>query len=105
MNLSTPLIPEFASVNGHMYYLLCNDQQERAFVIDALKKAGIYAVFHYLSLHVSTYYHQLHDGRNLMNSDAYTDQLLRLPLYYELTESQVNEICDTVIKAIKEYRN
>jgi dTDP-4-amino-4,6-dideoxygalactose transaminase len=104
LNLSTPQIPDFASVNGHMYYLLCNDHQERAFLIDELKKAGIYAVFHYLSLHVSTYYHQLHDGRNLKCSDAYTDQLLRLPLYFELTDLQVIEICDTVIKAIKQYR-
>lgn len=37
-----------------------------------------------------------HDGRELPNSDYFTDNLLRLPLYYELTEEQVITICNEI---------
>jgi dTDP-4-amino-4,6-dideoxygalactose transaminase len=103
LKIETSIIPSFASVNGHMYYLVCNNHQERQQIIEALRTAGIYAVFHYQSLHASTYYHSHHDGRILTNSDSYTERLLRLPLYFELTESQVEEICEIVVQTIKNF--
>lgn len=91
-----PLIPEFATNNGHMFYLVCSSLQNRTSLIEHLKMNGIYAVFHYLSLHKSPYYQLRHDGRDLVYSDKYTDQLIRLPLFYELTTSDVNKIIDSV---------
>jgi dTDP-4-amino-4,6-dideoxygalactose transaminase len=95
-NVKLPYVPDYATNNGHMFYLVCPDLQTRTLLIEQLKVNGIYAVFHYLSLHKSPYYQSRHDGRELLNSDRYTDCLIRLPLYYELSESEVHEIIGSV---------
>ena len=95
-NVKLPFVPEYATNNGHMFYLVCPSLQIRTSLIEYLKKNGIYSVFHYLSLHKSPYYQAKHDGRALINSDRYTDQLIRLPMYYELIIQEVNSIIDTV---------
>jgi dTDP-4-amino-4,6-dideoxygalactose transaminase len=104
LSLSLPVIPDYATSNGHMYYLICNDHQERQFIIESLKNAGIYAVFHYQSLHKSEYYHKKYEGKELVQSDYFTDRLLRLPLYFELSEAEVEEIAETVIQSKIQYR-
>lgn len=96
-DLQLPFIPDYATNNGHMFYLVCTDIKIRTSLIEYLKMNGIYAVFHYLSLHKSPYYQSKHDGRELNNSDHYTDCLIRLPLFYELSESEVHEIIGCVI--------
>jgi dTDP-4-amino-4,6-dideoxygalactose transaminase len=94
--IQLPNIPEYATNNGHMFYLVCRSGDERSALIDHLKSKGILAVFHYQSLHSSSYYINKHDGRQLPNTDRYTDCLLRLPLFYELTEPEVNNIIESV---------
>jgi dTDP-4-amino-4,6-dideoxygalactose transaminase len=96
--LQLPFIPYFATNNAHMFYLVCKSLDERNGLIALLKQKGIYAVFHYLSLHASPYYRDKHDGRALPESDRYSDCLLRLPLFYELTEDQVDFISDTILE-------
>jgi dTDP-4-amino-4,6-dideoxygalactose transaminase len=91
-----PSLPKGASNNAHMMYLKTATLEERSRLIDYLKQHGIYAVFHYLSLHKSPYYKDKHVGGELPNADMFTDCLVRLPLFYELTEIQVNYICDTI---------
>jgi TDP-4-keto-6-deoxy-D-glucose transaminase len=88
-----PDIPEFATNNAHMFYLVCNSFEERTALIKWLKEHDVQAVFHYLSLHSSPYYQDKHDGRALPNCDFYADCLVRLPMYYDLTEADVDEIC------------
>lgn len=83
-NFSKPEIPEYATNNGHMYYLVFDQPEERASFIQSMKEKGINPVFHYLSLHKSPFYADKHDGRKLPNSDYYQDCLVRLPFYYEL---------------------
>ncbi|GAB5400427.1 MAG: dTDP-4-amino-4,6-dideoxygalactose transaminase [Aureisphaera sp.] len=87
--IGLPVIPEFATQNGHMFYLLCKDIGQRSSIIAHLKERDILSVFHYLSLHKSPYFSDKHDGRELPKSDHYTDTLLRLPLYYELNPKDV----------------
>ncbi len=86
-------IPDYATNNAHMFYLVCNSNDNRSKLIDHLKGSGILSVFHYLSLHKSDYYRTKHDGRYLQNTDIFSDCLVRLPLYYELTEEDINKIC------------
>jgi dTDP-4-amino-4,6-dideoxygalactose transaminase len=93
---SLPNIPEYATNNAHMFYLVCPNLEERTRLISTLKSEGILAVFHYLSLHSSPYYQNKHDGRTLPNCDHYADCLVRLPLFYELEEKDVIKICDTI---------
>ncbi|TAE87900.1 MAG: dTDP-4-amino-4,6-dideoxygalactose transaminase [Bacteroidetes bacterium] len=96
--LAFPALPEYASNNAHIAYIVCNSLAERQQLIEELKKEGIMAVFHYLSLHKSPYYQQLHDGRVLPHSDHFSDCLLRLPLYYELTEQEVDKISAIIVR-------
>ena len=93
-----PDMPDYATNNAHMFYLVCNSLQERTALITYLKDNGVGAVFHYLSLHSSPYYQNKHDGRDLPNCDKFADCLVRLPMFYELTVEQVEEICQLISK-------
>ena len=96
-----PDIPEYATNNGHMFYLVCRNLDERTQLISYLKEQGAGAVFHYLSLHLSDYYREHHEGEipDLPNCDRFADCLVRLPMYYELTDEDVHSI----VKAIKNF--
>lgn len=87
-----PVLPEYATNNAHMFYLVCNSLDERSELIKKLKSNDVLAVFHYLSLHSSEYYKNKHDGRDLPNCDHFADCLVRLPLYFELTKEDINKI-------------
>jgi dTDP-4-amino-4,6-dideoxygalactose transaminase len=87
-----PVIPEYASNNAHMFYLVCSSLEERTEFITKMKKQGVNPVFHYQSLHASEFYKDKHDGRVLPQADRYTDCLVRLPLFYEVDEKKVIEI-------------
>lgn len=91
-----PDVPDYATNNAHMFYLVLPNLEERTAFIAALKANGVQAVFHYLSLHSSDYYAPRHDGRELPQCDRYADCLVRLPLYYDLSEEQVDSICDLI---------
>lgn len=94
--IKLPVIPPYATNNAHMFYILCGGVEERTRLIDRLKQQGILAVFHYLPLHRSPYYASRHDGRCLPNADRYSDCLLRLPLFYELKEEEIDEIVQCI---------
>jgi len=98
-NITMPVIPDFATNCGHMFYLIFNSLEQRAGFIDHLKRNDIYSVFHYLSLHKSPYFQNKYEGKELHNSDRYTDCLVRLPLYYELTDADM----DKIIIAVKSF--
>ena len=93
-----PDIPDYATNNAHMFYLVLPSLEARTAFIQYLKDNGVGAVFHYLSLHSSPYYQSKHDGRVLPNCDRYADCLVRLPLFYDLTMENVNFICDLIEK-------
>ena len=97
-----PQIPDYATNNGHMFYLICRNLEERTELIKYLKDNGVTAPFHYLSLHKSDYYRS-HASfiPELPNCDRYADCLVRLPMYYELETEQVQEI----ISLITEFYN
>jgi dTDP-4-amino-4,6-dideoxygalactose transaminase len=101
--LLLPQMPAYASNNAHMYYIVCASLEERGHLIDALKSAGIMAVFHYLSLHKSPYYQGKHDGRVLPNTDYYSDCLLRLPMFYELSEEEQQRITEAILNFYAHY--
>ena len=88
-NIKLPVVPEYATNNGHMFYLICNSLEQRTAIIAKLKKENIMAVFHYLSLHESPFYADQHDGRILTETNSFTDRLVRLPLYFELDTNTV----------------
>jgi dTDP-4-amino-4,6-dideoxygalactose transaminase len=92
-DIQLPYLPQYAANNAHMFYLVCPTPGFRTTLIASLKKAGIGAVFHYLSLHKSGYYHDKHDGGKLPEADRYSECLVRLPVYFELQTDQIKNIC------------
>lgn len=90
---SLPDLPSYATLNAHMFYLVFPSLETRTEFIAYLKQNGVLAVFHYLSLHSSDYYRDKHDGRVLPQCDRFADCLVRLPLFYDLSLEQVDDIC------------
>ena len=97
-----PLIPDFATNNAHMFYLVFNEPAQRDLVIESLKSKGILAVFHYQSLHESPFYKDKCGTMKLNNSEKYTDCLLRLPFFYELENKTIKLISETINETIKD---
>ena len=96
-----PYIPEYATNNAHMFYLLCPSLEYRTALMKFLKENDVQTTFHYLPLHSSKYYEDKHDGRELPNCDRYGDTLVRLPLFYELSDMEI----DKIVKLIIEFCN
>lgn len=96
-----PYIPEYATNNAHMFYLLCPSLEYRTALMKFLKENDVQTTFHYLPLHSSKFYENKHDGRELPNCDRYGDTLVRLPLFYELSDMEI----DKIVKLIVEFCN
>ena len=96
-------IPEYSTNNAHMFYLVCNSANERDSLLSFLKQNGIHAVFHYLSLHKSTYYMSSNPLIDLPNSDYYADHLVRLPFYFELEEPDLTRIIAEINYFFEKY--
>lgn len=95
-HIKLPVIPDYASNNAHMFYIVSKNLDQRSKLIEHFKNENINAVFHYLSLHKSPFYQKKHDGRDLPNSDFFADSLVRLPMYYELEEVQIKKIAESL---------
>lgn len=95
-NVILPQVPDYATNNGHMFYITAKDIEHRTAIIASLKEKGYHAVFHYISLHSSDYYQAKHDGRSLDHSDKFTDCLLRLPLFFELEFEDIKGIIEVL---------
>jgi dTDP-4-amino-4,6-dideoxygalactose transaminase len=97
--LKRPAIPEFASVNGNIFYITLQSSVVRDELMTYLRMQGISAYFHYLPLHSSPYFAGKHDGRELPNTDRFSSTILRLPFYNSLSKSQVK----FVVRKINDY--
>ena len=98
--IEQPTVPADCVHNAHMYYIKLRDLAERTDFIRYMKANGVSCVFHYVPLHSSPAGYRF--GR-FHGKDRYTtsesDRLVRLPLYYGMTEEDLQ----TVIRLVKEY--
>jgi dTDP-4-amino-4,6-dideoxygalactose transaminase len=97
-HIQLPFMPEYASNNAHLFYIICGSVNERERLIEHLKSNGILSVFHYQSLPSSFYYSTEKKQEVFINADKYSDCLLRLPLFYELKTKEINYICEKIIE-------
>lgn len=95
--IGLPYLPAYATNNWHMFYLVTRTLAERTALIAHLKAQNIHPVFHYVALHRSPYYAAQHDGRPLPWADHYTDCLVRLPFYFELTETEQDRVIEGIL--------
>jgi dTDP-4-amino-4,6-dideoxygalactose transaminase len=96
-NFSLPVIPSYATNNAHMFYIVCKDLQTREGIIAKHKSNNILSVFHYLSLSNSPFYSSKWSPAVLPNAERYTDCLLRLPFYYELTQAEQKLVIENLV--------
>ena len=83
--IKLPIIPDYATNNGHMFYVICKSLNERNNLIKILNNKKINAVFHYQSLHKSVFYKKEQKNNQVFyNSDMFSDRLVRLPFFYSL---------------------
>lgn len=95
--IEMPHIPDFATNNGHMFYLKCKNLEERTALLSALREAEIGAVFHYVPLHSAKAGLQFGRfyGEDIITT-AHSERLLRLPLYYGIEERDIIFIIDVI---------
>lgn len=94
-----PQIPDYATNNAHMFYIVCKSLDVRTRLMGYLKENGVQSTFHYIPLHSSDYAKTHYtDIVELPECDRYGDCLVRLPLYYELTEDEVRYIAGLILK-------
>lgn len=93
-----PVVPKECKHNAHMFYMKCKDSNERNDLIKYLKLNDILAVFHYIPLHSSP------AGKKFgifYGEDKYTtsqsERLVRLPLYYNMLEKDLNKVVEKVL--------
>ena len=95
--IELPYVPEECVHNGHMFYIKTKDMEERSALIDFMKKNDVLTVFHYIPLHTAPA--GIKFGR-FHGEDKYTtkesERLLRLPMFYQLKESEVDYIAGKV---------
>lgn len=98
--IGLPFVPAYVEQAWHMFYLLLPDLETRQRFIQHLRARGVYAVFHYLPLHLSEM------GRRFGGqpgdcpvTESVSDRLVRLPFYNDLTE----EDQQFVIEAAREF--
>ena len=98
--IDLPIIPEECVHSAHMFYIKVRNLEERTALIQHLKDLGVGAVFHYVPLHSSPAGKKY--GR-FFGEDRYTttesDRLLRLPMYYGITEQEIG----VVVEAVKSF--
>ncbi len=95
-----PKIPDECEHNAHMFYIKTKDLEERTNLISYLKKNGISAVFHYIPLHSSPAGNRFGEFRGIDNyTTKESERLLRLPMYYGLSDSDI----DFIVEKIYEY--
>ena len=94
-------LPSFATNNAHMFYMVCADRAQRQHLLDGLRESGILGTSHYISLHSSPYFNRFHDGRPLPSSDRFTDTVIRLPLFVDLTDDEVDLVSSRVVALLR----
>lgn len=100
--IQLPVIPQGCVHNAHMFYIKVKDLQERTAFIEYLKKNEIGAVFHYIPLHSSPAgcrFGRFHGEDRYTTSES--ERLVRLPMYYNLSEDEQGYIVDKIMEFFK----
>lgn len=101
--LRRPAVPEGCCHNAHIYFILLPSRELRTRLIEKLARDGINAVFHFVPLHGSPAGNRF--GRvhgSMQNTDDLAGRLLRLPLWVELSESDQDQVVESIRLALND---
>src|SRR5579872_1004127 len=100
--LRLPRIPEECESNSHLFWIVLPDTQTRDALLAHLKSHGILAVFHYVPLHSSPMGLKFgYSAGDLPVTEDLSQRLLRLPLFYDITEEQQREVVGRVSQFLR----
>jgi dTDP-4-amino-4,6-dideoxygalactose transaminase len=100
--VTLPIVPPDCESNYHMFYIVLNSLDERTRLIEHLKAQSILAVFHYVPLHTSPMGTAMGYRTGMLPvTEAISERLLRLPMYYEMRETEVDLVVDEICKFFK----
>lgn len=98
-----PVVPTHCRPNGHLYYLLVANREQRQALLESLAQRGVNSVFHYVPLHSSPAGRRV--GRvsgSLRTTDCVSERLVRLPLWHGMSDEQVAQVAEVVVDAAYE---
>lgn len=100
--VTLPIIPTDCVHNAHMFYMITRSLEERTAFIAHMRQKDILAVFHYIPLHSAPAGLKFgrFDGTDEVTT-PYSERLVRLPLYYGLTEDDQQKVIDAVLEFYK----
>lgn len=95
--ITLPVVPDECVHNAHMFYIKLASLEERTNFIKFMKEAGIGCVFHYVPLHSAPAGLKFgrFDGEDIHTTPD-SDRLVRLPMFYRITDEEVRYIIDTI---------
>ena len=100
-----PTVPDYATINGHIFYILLKDINERNSLLDYLRQNEIGATFHYVPLHSAPLGQEYgYKEGDLPLTEEYAGRLLRLPLHCHMSDEDVSLIVGKVKEFFSEKR-
>ena len=101
--------PSYNSPNYHQFSLLLKDQDQRNHYINFMKQLGIVTPFHYVPLHLSPFGRKWHltgkNRRSLPQAERFGSTLVRLPLYYNLSNQDQDRVISHTLEWIRKYKS
>ena len=101
--IELPLVPQECEHNSHMFYIKTAGIEERTALGAFLKENGIGTAFHYVPLHsapAGARFGRFH-GEDRYTTNTF-ERLLRMPMYYGLSEEDVTYVCDKIKEFYKD---
>lgn len=100
-----PYIPSECEHNAHMYYLILPTAEKRDELIAYLKNQEIGAPFHYIPLHLSPVGERYgYKKGDLPYTEEYSSRLIRLPLFADMTDEEVDVVCNETAKVLEKTK-
>lgn len=94
-----PVVPSDCKINGHIYYLLAANADERTRLLEHLNDNGVEAVFHYVPLHSSPAGKRYGKVSGSMeNTDSISARIVRLPIWSDISSEDMKYVVDTIEK-------
>lgn len=97
--IKRPIVPEYATNNAHMFYLLFNCLEDRTKFINYMKENCIYTPFHYIPLHSAPAGIKFCKTIGKMDiTNKVSETIVRLPIYFDMSNEQLNRIINTILQ-------
>ncbi|RLU05621.1 dTDP-4-amino-4,6-dideoxygalactose transaminase [Pseudomonas prosekii] len=100
-HIELPIVPADCVGNGHMFYIKVENIEVRSRVLSVLRDLSIGAVFHYIPLHSAPAGLRL--GRfhgNDVHTTVESERLIRLPIWYGMSEGEMEQVINAVVGAV-----